>query len=159
MALQKFHCLNCDKDFESGNWNCASGETHIVAEKTYYVRDAPADKRDCKNARLNMNNVIPESKVMEGQDTIVVPGVHIVFVRGQYETNNPRIQMNLDKRHNVYQGESGLKQWEQDYFSDAEKVELRERALKAQISRLENEKNSLLADVQNRTKQQARPNA
>ena len=152
MAIAKFHCLNCDKDFEAGNWYCSSGEPHTVPEKTYYVRDAPVDKRDCKNARLQMLNVIPESKVILGGDTHVVPGTHVEFVRGMYSTSNPQLQMNLDKRPHVASGDAGKVQWEQDYFSNEEKNAMALIAQNARIVRLENENNKLLQQVQNQKK-------
>jgi len=153
MAIAKFHCLNCEKDFEAGDWNCSDGSGHIVKDKTYYVLDAPMDKRDCKNARLQMLNVIPEGKITRGTDTHVVPGTNIEFVRGLYSTNNPHIQMALDKRNKVFQGEEGRKMWEAVYFSNEEKKELEVLNLKAQNQRLENERNSLLQQVQDKAKQ------
>ena len=43
MALAKYKCLNCNKEFEAGDWNCASGEAHTVESKRYYVLDAPME--------------------------------------------------------------------------------------------------------------------
>lgn len=152
MALAKFKCLNCNKEFEAGDWNCASGEAHTVESKRYYVMDAPMDRRDCKNARLQMLNVIPEGKIMRGQDSHVVPGTNIEFVRGVYETDNPHIQMALDKRNKVFHGEEGKKMWEAVYYSNEEKRELEAMELRGKVQRLENERNSLLDQVKNSKK-------
>jgi hypothetical protein len=152
MALQKFDCLRCEKKFEVGDWLCASGESHIVKPETYYVLDAPMDKRDCKNARLQMLNVIPEGKIMRGQDAHVVPGTNIEFVRGLYSTDNPHIQMALNNRHNVFRGEEGRKMWEAVYFSNEEKRELEAMELRGKVQRLENERNTLLEQVKSRAK-------
>lgn len=157
MALAKFHCTNCDKDFEAGNWQCSSGENHTVAEKTYYVLDAPMDKRDCKNARLQMLNVIPEGKVTRGTDTYVEAGTNIEFVRGVYATDNPHIQVALDKRSKVFWGEEGKKMWQEVYFSDDERKELEAINLRAKISRLEHDNNTLLQQVQEKAKKVAAP--
>lgn len=153
--LAKYHCTNCEKDFEAGSWQCASGEHHTVLAKTYYVLDAPADKRDCKNARLQMLNVIPEGKVMRGNDAVVVPGTHIEFVRGIFSTDNPQIQMALDKRGKVFSGDEGRKMWEAAYFSNEEKKELEAIELKGKVARLENERNDLLAKVQAQARKSA----
>jgi len=155
MALAKFHCLTCEKEFEAGNWKCGSGEDHVVAEKTYYVRDAPTDKRDCKHARLQMLNLIPESKVILGGETHIVPGTHVEFIRGQYATCNPQLQMALDKRKGVFWGKEAEAQWKEDYLSDDEKVRMRDINQKALIARLENERNSLLQQVQDKARKSA----
>lgn len=155
MALAKFKCLNCEKEFEAGSWKCADGSDHIVAEKTYYVRDAPADKRDCKNARLQILNVVPESKVILGGDTHIIPGSHVEFVRGRYATQSPQLQIGLDRHKGVFSGPEAEAQWKDDYLSDDEKVRMRDINQKALISRLENERNDLLSKVQAQVKRTA----
>ena len=148
MALATFSCTNCQKTFEAGSWFCKSGEPHTVASKTYYVLDAPADKRDCKNARLQIMNIIPERSITEpGGHTRVMPGHHIEFIRGLFETDNPQIQLALDKRRNVHYGEEGKKLWEAAYFSNEEKAEFERLRLNREITRLQNENNALLNKV------------
>lgn len=152
MALQTWKCTNCEEQFKAGDWHCKSGEAHVVENKTYYVTDAPADRRDCKNARLVIHNIIPEKRETSGVDVKVIPGVHVEFIRGQYATDDPQLQMGLDKHKGVLSGPEGMKAWEQVYFSDAEKQELNRIRLKGENSRLEAENNRLLAEIQAKQK-------
>jgi hypothetical protein len=149
MALAKWKCVNCGIEFEAGDWFCKSGEPHTIETKKYYVLDAPSDKRDCKNARLQILNVVPEHREnVPGGDTRVVPGIHVEFVRGLYETDNPQLQMALDKRRNVLSGDEGKREWERVYFSDAEKSEMEQMRLRGEITRLQQENNRVLAEQQ-----------
>src|SRR6185312_3150118 len=104
--------------------------------------------RDCKSARLQILNVIPERVSPQADGTTkVTPGLHVEFIRGRFETADPQLQMILDKRQHVYHGEEGKKQWESDYFSDNEKVEIEKARMRGEMSRLETERNELLEQV------------
>lgn len=155
MALQKFNCLNCEKEFEAGDWYCKDGSLHRVQSKIYYVIDAPADRRDCKNSRLMILNLIPERQETRGNDIVRVPGKHVEFVRGLYETDDPQYQIALDKRNNVFHGDEGRKLWENAYMSDAEKQQLDKIRLQGEVNRLQVERNQLLAEVQASKKKSA----
>jgi len=148
MALRKFHCLNCDKEFDAGDWMCKSGEAHVVTSKRYYMTDAPFDKRDAKHSRTMICGVIPETKEMRGQDQVVVPGINVEFVRGMYETQDPHIQMRLDNRPGVLQGEEGKAAWEAAYLSKEERSEFEQNKLRTELDRLQADNNRLLAQIQ-----------
>jgi hypothetical protein len=151
-TLQKFKCSRCDKDFTAGDWLCGDGYPHEVKSKVYYMLDAPAYKEDCKFSRTVVCNVIPERKEMRGLDSITIPGVHVEFVRGVFETADPQLQVGLDSRKNIFTGEDGRAKWEVCYLSDTEKQEMDKMKLRAEVTRLQQEKNALLADIQARAK-------
>lgn len=157
MALLKFTCTRCEKDFEAGSWECQSGESHIVADRTYYMLDAPSDPNDRIHSRNLICNVIPEKQETRGNDIVRIPGVHIEFVRGKFATTDPQIQMRLEQRKNILWGDEGKKRWENNYYTDKEKSNLASMELQAKISRLENENNKLLAEVQGKAKRQNLP--
>jgi len=155
MALNKWMCTRCEKEFESGQWHCADGHPHTVTPKTYYMLDAPADKRDCKFSQTIICNVIPERREARGIETIIIPGTNVTFIRGLFDTADPQIQIGLDNRKHVLQGEEGLKRWQEAYFSDQEKTELRNMEQRAEISRLQADYNKLLAEVQAKARKSA----
>ena len=152
MALQKWTCTRCDNDFQAPEWHCADGHAHTVKSKTYYMLDAPADKRDCKFSQTVVCNVVPERREVRGTETIVIPGTNVTFVRGLFETDDPQLQIGLNNRKHILQGQDGLVRWQEAYFSDQEKQELEQMKLKAEITRLQSEKNQLLAEVQAKTR-------
>ena len=152
MALQEFKCTRCEKKFRAPEWDCADGQPHEVEEKEYYVLDAPADRRDCRNSRLTICNVIPEQKRTQGNDIIFIPGTNVEFIRGTFKTSSPQIQMGLDHRKGVYHGAEGKKLWEDKYFSDTEKAEMQRIEMRSEMQRMEHQKNELLAQVQELTR-------
>jgi len=125
-----------------------------LENKVYYMLDAPAYKEDCKYSRTIVCNIIPEKRENRGMDQITIPGVHVEFVRGLYETNDPQLQVGLDSRKNIFSGDEGRARWESVYLSDSEKQEMDKMKLRAEITRLQQEKNNLLAEVQAKAKRQ-----
>lgn len=155
MPLAKFNCENCDKGFTAGEWFCQSGVAHVVAAKTYYVMDAPADKKDVqamKSSRLLMCNVIPERKVTAGAEVHTIPGRNVEFIRGMFSTTDPELQNALNSRNKVFQGEEGHQLWEKEYLTAAEKAEMEHNRQNAYIKRLENDNNRLLDQVKEKAK-------
>ena len=145
--LQEFDCTNCQKHFKAGDWNCASGEVHTVAPVTYYLLDAPHDHNDRIHARTIISNVIPETQITRGNDIIRIPGTAVEFVRGRLETSDPQIQMRLNTRNGVFRGDEGFKRWQDNYLTNEEKNAIDRFNLKDQVTRLEQERNDLLAKV------------
>lgn len=159
MALPVWKCTDCEKEFRAGNWDCASGAGHRVEVKRYYMNDAPTvpalvngqlvvNKRD--SATLVMN-IPPEERVKDaGGVERVIPGGAVQFIRGMYSTDNPREQFWLDKKKGIFSGDEGQKIWEAAYLNDQEKFEIERMQFEAARTRLENERNSLLEQVQKR---------
>lgn len=155
MALAKYHCTRCEADFTAGDWHCKTGEVHVVAPETYYVMDAPAIKTDAqamKSSGLIMANVLPEQRIIKGNDVQVVPGTNVHFVRGTHSTTDPRIQDALNQRKGVHRGPEGIALWEKEYLTASEKSDINDARQKKYIERLENERNSLLEQVKEKAK-------
>lgn len=155
MALKKFKCLECEKEFTAGQWICASGDGHKVATKRYYMSDAPTvvttvDGKQVVNKRdsgtLVMN--IPPERRTTGPDgnERVLPGGTAQFIRGLYETSDPEKQFWLDQK----KGLCTESEWQNAYLNDQEKMDLERMEMAAERSRLVAERNSLLEQVQKR---------
>ena len=152
MALQKFKCLDCEKEFKVGDYVCVTGVNHKVVSKRYYMSDAPTiadasgnvNKRDSATLILN----IPPEKRTTGPDgnERVLPGGSAQFIRGMYETSDPEQQYWLDQ----HKGMCTKKEWEAAYLNDREKMELDRMNFAAERQRFESERNELLAQVQKR---------
>lgn len=152
MALPTWHCLECEKDFKAGDWQCTPGQQHLVASKRYYMADAPTvvqldENRqpyiDKKSARTLVLNIPPEKKVQDGDEFLRVPGGSVEFVRGLYETNDPEIQFHLDRK----QGLCTYERWKEVYWTDAEKLNEQKMEIAAAQHRLQSERNELLEKV------------
>ena len=152
MALPTWKCLECEKQFKAGEWNCTSGAGHRVATKRYYMNDAPTVPAringvmtvDKHSATLVMN-IPPETKSMDAAGVErITPGGTAQFIRGMYETDDPQKQFWLDKKH----GLCNEAEWQAAFLNDQEKMNLREIELAARESRLEARENSLLEKVQ-----------
>jgi len=151
MALQSWKCVTCEKNFKVGDWRCAGGANHIVETKRYYMNDAPtvadASGNVDKHSTTQILNIPPEERTTgpDGNER-VVPGGNVWFVRGIYETSDPRQQYWLDLKG----GWCTKEQWEQAYLNDREKLDIQKMEVAALKQRLENERNELLAQVQSR---------
>lgn len=155
MALPTWKCVECEKEFRAGSWDCQSGAGHRVEKKRYFMSDAPTvpalvngqlviNKRD--SATLIMN-IPPETRVKDaGGVERVIPGGSVQFVRGLYETDNPQEQFWLDK----HKGLCSEAEWQNAYLNEQEKFALERMQFAAERSRLETERNSLLEKVQAR---------
>lgn len=155
MALPTYHCLECDKDFKAGSWDCgATGQNHVIALKKYFMADAPTivqydaehNRRpyiDMKSARTIVLNMPPERRVQDGDEIRIIPGGSIEFIRGRFETTNPELQFHLDRK----QGLCTEERWNEVYLNDDEKMQIRQMQLDADRGRLESERNELLAQV------------
>ena len=153
MALEQFYCLNCEKNFKAGNWTCVNGMNHSVANKRYFMNDAPSvvsivngrptvNKRD---SATQIQNIPPEKRVIgpDGNERII-PGGQVQFIRGMYETTNPEEQFWL----NQHRGMCDEKTWQDAYLNEDEKLQLERMELAAERTRLEGMKNDLLSKVQ-----------
>lgn len=152
MALPTYHCLECDKDFKAGSWECTPGQQHVVTAKRYYMDDAPTvtewrDGRPFINkaaARTQVLNIPPEKRVQDGDEIIRVPGGSVEFCRGMFETSDPEKQFYLDRK-------SGLctyERWKEVYWTEDEKINEQKMEIHAAQNRLQSERNELLAKVQ-----------
>jgi hypothetical protein len=159
MALAKWMCVECEKEFRAGSWICASGAAHKTAPKRYYMNDAPTvvvviggkqtiNKRD--SATLVMN-IPPETRSMgvDGTERIT-PGGNVQFIRGIFETTDPVQQFWLDQHKGIFSGVEGQKIWEAAYLNEDEKHDVERMNWEAERTRLEAERNSLLERVQAR---------
>lgn len=155
MALAKFHCEKCEQDFTAGDWMCKSGDAHVVPTEIYYVMDAPSDKTDVqamKSASTTMCNLIPERKMTNGNEVVIIPGRDVKFIRGSYSTPDPQLQNALNQRAKVFRGDEGKKMWEREYLTKDEKSEMERLRQTAYINRLENDKNELLEKLKEKSK-------
>lgn len=150
MALQKFKCTACEKQFEAGDWLCKTGAKHVVDKVRYFMDDAPTvpdgdgriRKKDSMTQILNMP---PEKYVSDGNGgQKCIPGGSIFFVRGIYETSDPEIQFHL----NGHRGLCSEERWKEVYLDKEEKLELRNLELAAREQRIQQRENELLNKVQ-----------
>lgn len=151
MALPTYHCLECEKDFKAGEWECTPGQNHVVTSKAYFMDDAPTvpEWRDGEKfinkatARTLVLNIPPEKKVQDGDEVIRIPGGSVEFVRGRFDTSNPELQFFLDRK----QGLCTYERWKEVYWTDNEKLYEKQQELKAAQNRLQSERNELLEKV------------
>lgn len=152
MALPRYTCTECEKEFKAGEWDCqATGANHVVPAKRYYMADAPTctEWRDGQPfinkaaARTLVLNIPPERKVQNGDEFIRVPGGSVEFVRGMKETSDPEVQFYLDRK----EGLCTYERWKEVYWTDAEKINEQKMELTAAQHRLQSERNELLAQV------------
>ena len=151
MPIPTFHCLECDKNFKPGEYECTPGQKHVVKAKRYYMDDAPTvpewrDGRPFINkgaSRTVVLNIPPEQVRKEGEEIVRVPGGSVEFVRGMFETTDPEHQFYLDRKAGLCSEE----RWKEVYLNDDEKMQIEKMQLAAERTRLENERNELLAHV------------
>lgn len=152
MALPTYHCLECERDFKAGDWDCnATGQSHIVTSKAYFMDDAPTvpEWRDGQPyinkaaARTLVLNIPPEKKVQDGDEVIRIPGGSVEFIRGRFDTSNPELQFHLDRKP----GLCTYERWKEVYWTDNEKLYEKQMELKAAQNRLQSERNELLEKV------------
>lgn len=154
MAIQTMKCVECEKEFKPGDWECMPGVAHVVVAKRYYMDDAPTvpEIRDGSKfinkgiSQTQVLNIPPEKQIREGENTTRIPGGSVTFVRGLYETSNPEIQFYLDRK-------AGLcteARWREVYLNDDEKVQIKNLELSAREQRLSERENDLLATVKAR---------
>lgn len=149
MALREFHCIECNKKFQQGDWDCVPGQKHTVESKRYYMADAPTvpEWRDGfpyinKGAsQTQVLNIPPERQIKVGEDIHRIPGGTVTFVRGLFETNDPEIQFYLDKKAGLVTEE----RWKEVYLNDDEKNHIKNMELQAREARLAERENELLA--------------
>jgi hypothetical protein len=127
---------------------------HVVVEKTYRCLDAPNDPSSkdvsLKSGRTVVCNVPPPTRVMEGTDAKWVGEGSVEFIRGRFASSDPVQQYWLDKKPNYNATEN---EWKSVWYSTAQQLELGKMQLAADQQRLENDRNELLAQVKERSKQ------
>lgn len=150
--MQSWTCVECGKKFGPGEWTCTDGQSnHVVAEKIYRSLDAPSDpstKDDSlKDGRTVVCNIPPGKKVMEGEDVKFIGEGSVEFVRGRYSTTDPEKQYWLDKKPACQATEE---QWRSVWYSQGQKLAVKEMELRAMEQRLENDRNELLTKTKER---------
>ncbi len=134
MSTKKsWKCLECDKTFGYGDWNCPDGRKHAVEAKTYF---SPAE---------NLRTYVVEERLittMDGRQQMR-PARSVEFVKGQYNTSDPEDQYALD----VEDGLITQEQWRVRYISLEERLAQRERELKSREERLKASENEYLDKV------------
>ena len=150
MAIPKWKCLNCDKEFSVGDWTCRDGiSNHKVEEKVYLMDDAPSDPGHAekggmdslRDGRTRICNVPPDKVVLRNGETALIPGGYVEFIRGRFASDNPEIQYCLDKKG----GFCSEDRWNQVWLSSNQQLEMERMKLAAERQRLENDRNELLA--------------
>lgn len=159
MALPTWKCLDCEKEFRAGSWQCFSGAGHRVATKRYYMNDAPTvvtivDGKQTINKRDSgtlVMNIPPETRTTgpDGNER-VIPGGNVQFVRGLFETDDPHQQFWLDQHKGIFSGDHGKALWTASYLNEDEKLQIERMEFEAAKTRFEAERNSLLEKVQAR---------
>lgn len=157
MAQQTWKCTVCETEFKAGEWLCNDGvSNHVIAEKKYRSLDAPTDPStkdaSLKHGRTVVCNIPPPKRVMEGDSVKLIGEGSVEFIRGQYSTTDPEKQYWLDKKPGYNATEE---QWRGAWLSQNQKLELKEMELTAREQRIENDRNELLTQVQNKTKREA----
>jgi hypothetical protein len=162
MSLATWKCLTCSKDFTVGEWACVDGQSnHLVERREYLLADAPTDaghpasggmdsKRD---GRTRVCNIPPDKHVVINGEVHIQPGGYVEFIRGRFSTDNPEIQYCLDKKG----GFCTEAQWENAWLSQSQQLQIERGKLDALKTRLENERNELLAQTREKVKTQKVP--
>ena len=173
---KEWKCEECHGTFEVGKWTCADGNSkHRVEKKTYLLNDAPSDPghpapgtyvlESLRDGRTLICGIPPDQKVIEGNETRYVPGGNVEFLRGRYSTTDPEVQYWLDKKGGFcgtyYESDSEEQKlqaeapWEAAWWSDGQQLEVARVRLNAEKQRIENEHNTLLAEIQKLKKEKA----
>jgi hypothetical protein len=159
--LPTWKCLVCGKKFGVGEWVCADGgSNHVVEEKTYRVLDAPVAPGQPAEGSLApivrgktmVCNIPPPKKVMENGEVKMVGEGSVEFINGAYSTKDPELQYWLDKKPGY---NSTKEQWDAVWLTKDELFAQKDIELKAREQRLENDRNELLTQVKERTRQSA----
>jgi len=157
-AIKKQTCLECAKEFVTGDWICLDGTSnHRVEPKTYRSLDVPTAEGKTPEgtlppvirSRTMVCNVPPPRKVMEGEDVKWVGEGAVEFINGVFTTADPELQYWLDKKPGYQATEE---QWKAVWLRPEERLAAKELELKARESRLENDENALLAATQRKVK-------
>ncbi len=158
--LQTWKCLECGKKFTVGEWHCADGQTvHRVESKEYLMADAPSDPGhpapgskvsvdSLRDGRTRICNIPPDRTVLRNGEASVIPGGYVEFIRGRFSTDNPEIQYYLEKSRG--KEFCTRERWNQVWLSDGQQLEMQRMELAAERTRLENERNELLAQTKQR---------
>lgn len=153
-------CEECSKEFGVGDWLCRDGVSkHVVARKEYLLNDAPADPGhperggvdSLRDGRTRICNIPPDRSIVRRmgdgkEETVLMPGGYVEFVRGRYDTTDPEIQYYLDRKG----GFCTQEMWNRAWLSESQQIEMERMALRAEKQRIENERNELLASVKAR---------
>lgn len=151
MASTKWQCIGeCGREFGVGDWECTPGIKHQVAEKTYYIADAPFDPtgHSLRDSRTRIENIPPEKKMPDAHtgQMRILPGGYVEFARGVFTTKDAEQQFWLDQHKAMTTREN----WERVYLSAGEKAKIREiniRNKEIEADRKVKEANELLEQV------------
>lgn len=144
-AAPTWSCLNCKQSFAAGEWQCSStpGFSHVVAEKTYLLADAP-QQSGLTSGRLPL--------ALHGRTIIVLsvdigevpPGSYLtslnakelgaecVFVDGRYGTDDPQTQYELNQRSGWATEEQWLEAWRPGELREQRRDELERNLAKGE---------------------------
>jgi hypothetical protein len=125
MSKKEWRCSRCGEQFGPGQWLCADGQRHQVELKTYYVSTEGLD--------VHYGPVTGEHVQNHMRKTIS-------FSRGTFQTADPEQQEFLD----AYPGCISFEAWKEAHLTTKE----RDEQSKRENSRLVQENNTLLAQVQ-----------
>lgn len=157
MPLQNWKCLTCAKKFSVGEWACADGQSnHLVEQKEYLLNDAPSDPGHpapgstinvaLRDGRTRICGIPPPKKVTEGTDTRWVGEGYVEFIRGRFSSSDPEIQYWLDRKG----GFCTQEQWDVAWLTENQQLLKQRLEVEGMRSRLENERNELLAQTKQR---------
>lgn len=155
-------CTRCESDFnpQKAEFNCPTGQSHLLPIKVYYMDDAPADPGpwimtphgpqatggNRKHSQTVLAGIIPEKMIIRDGQSHIQSGKNITFIRGMYSTMSAEEQFYLD----IMERDGGLctkERWEQVYLTDYQRLELDKMNLAAREQRLEQNESRLLQQV------------
>lgn len=136
----KWLCIGeCGKEFEFGSWECFPGVQHKVAEKNYYLNDAPHCDFKLDPGGLafrsskNQVYVLPHKRVTDETGTRTVERPPLLFIRGRYATSDAEEQYFIERA----KIDVGYDRWFEAYHTPTQKanikgvsLDMREAALK-----------------------------
>lgn len=137
-----YACTRCGQDFVAGEWFCADGQRHVVAERTYLLNDAPqqsgygASGQLPKHGRTIITNIPPPdlSNWQPGADDEHLGG-SVTFVDGRFSTTDPEQIYWLDLRG----GYCSEAEWEAGWLSPEELERLRQERAERDLAAREEE--------------------
>jgi hypothetical protein len=135
-------CRKCRQTVAAGEWFCADGQRHAVAERTYLLADAPQQSGHDFNGPLPktgctiITNVPPPdlSNWQPGADDEGLGG-SVRFINGRFSTSDPEQIYWLDQRG----GFCTEAEWEAAWLSPEECRQRREQQAERALAQLRQE--------------------
>jgi hypothetical protein len=151
-AIETPHaCTRCGQDFVAGEWFCADGERHTVAERTYLLNDAPMQSGYSPSGPLPKHGRTIITNIPPPDLTNWQPGAYdehlggsVTFIDGRYTTSDPVEQHYLDLRGG-YCTES---EWEVSWLSPEELKLRRHERVERELAAREKELAALRQELE-----------